>query len=49
VRSKVVAEGLVAFQNWRVGLFESTHDFLFISDFAIEAFHLVIVVLVSAC
>ncbi len=36
-------EGLIPLQDGRVGSLEASHDLLSVSDFTIEAFHLVIV------
>lgn len=39
----VVVENLHTYENWGVGLFESSHNALSVSDFAVHALHLVIV------
>ena len=41
--SYVVVVYLVARDDRRVGFLESSHDFLSVSDFSVEAFHLVVV------
>ena len=41
----IVVIDLIAWNDWRLRLLESTHDLLSVSDFAVESFHLVVIVL----
>lgn len=47
MRSHIVVEDLVTCQDWSIRFLESTHNFLSISDFAVQPLHFVIVVLAS--
>lgn len=46
MRSKVVVVQLDAFQNWRIGFFQTAHNLFSIAKFTVHPLHLIVVVLV---